>query len=136
MRAFVDTNIFVRLLTGDDPAKAERCAALFEQVEQGDIALFTSEAIIGETVYVLTSKDLYAKTRVQTAQALRPLLELRGLHFDHKLTVLSALDRYETSNLAFEDCLAVEHAVRLGLDGIYSYDRKLGQRTGVNRLEP
>jgi predicted nucleic acid-binding protein len=75
MRAFVDTNVFVRLLTGDDAAKAERCADLFEQVEQGTTALFTSEAIIAEVVYVLTSKDLYAHTRVQTAQALRPLIE-------------------------------------------------------------
>lgn len=136
MRAFVDTNIFVRLLARDDLTKAERSLSLFERVQRGEVDLMTSEAIVAEVVYVLSSKTLYRQTREQIAMALRRLIAIRGLHVDHKQSVLDALDRYEASSMDFEDCLAIEHSLREGLDGIYSFDRKLGRGSGIERLEP
>ena len=37
MSEFVDTNIFIRLLTGDEPPKAARYLALFQQAQHGEI---------------------------------------------------------------------------------------------------
>jgi uncharacterized protein len=55
---FVDTNIFIRYLTKDNPRKAEACFALFHRAKQGEEALTTSETVIGDVVYVLSAKDL------------------------------------------------------------------------------
>lgn len=136
MRAFIDANIFVRLLAGDDEEKAARCLKLFKDCDGGDVELMTSEAIIAEIVYVLSSKTLYGQTRDQIADKLMPLLQLPGLRVTHKQTVLNAMSLYRTTNISFEDCLAIEHASREELDGIYSYDRKLGRATDILRIEP
>lgn len=136
MNSLVDTNIFVRFLTGDEPEKAERCLQLFERGRSGEIDLYTTESIITEIVYVLSSKQIYAKARVDIVDKLSPLLEGRGIRLDHKATIIAALARYRDGRLDIEDCLAVEHAVRLGLDGIHSYDRRIGREGDVTRFEP
>lgn len=38
---FVDTDVIIRLLTGDDLQKQAEAAALFEQVEAGNLATST-----------------------------------------------------------------------------------------------
>ncbi len=55
---FIDTNIFIRFLTKDDPVKAAACYRLFEQAQRQEIELVTSEAVIAEVVFVLSSKRL------------------------------------------------------------------------------
>ena len=136
MNSLVDTNIVVRFLTGDESEKAERYLSLFEGGRRREFDLYTSESIIAEVAYVLSSKQLYAKSRIEIADSLPSLLEGRGIRLDHKSTVVSALGRYRNGQLNFEDCIAVEHVLRLGLDGIHSYDRKLGREEGITRLEP
>lgn len=60
---FVDANVFIRHLTGDDPRKAQACLALFQQAQRNEVRLTTSETVIAEVVYVLSSKNLYNVTR-------------------------------------------------------------------------
>jgi predicted nucleic acid-binding protein len=134
--AFVDTNIFVRFLTGDDPHKANRCFALFQKSQRGEGSLVTSESVVAEVVYVLSSQATYRIPRDTVAAALRPLLADPGLQIDHKASVLRALDLWAASNLDFADCLSAEHVRRAALDGIYSYDRDFDQIHGVTRMEP
>jgi predicted nucleic-acid-binding protein len=134
---FVDTNILVRLFTQDDPEKSERCAELFQRANQGDIELATSEAVIAETVFVLSSPRLYAMPRAEIALLLGSLLGANRLFLDHKSAVLSALELYGHSNLHFVDCLGVAHARRAALPHtIYSYDRDLDLVPGIQRREP
>jgi predicted nucleic-acid-binding protein len=136
MSEFVDTNIFVRLLARDDPVKLARSQLLFERAARGEVELFTCEAVVLEVVQVLESKRLYAMPRPHLAKVVRSVLDIKGLRVDHKTTIISALDLYETSSLEFADCLAVEHCRRLGLTAIYSYDRDFDRAPGVRRLEP
>lgn len=133
---FVDANIFIRALTNDSPGITANCVALFERANSEESALVTSEAIVAEVVYVLTSPRIYQTPRDEVATKLRPFLLCRGLTLDHKASVLSALDLYEGSNLSFEDCLAVQHVLRQKLDGIYSYDRGFLASLGITRHEP
>jgi predicted nucleic acid-binding protein len=136
MSEFVDTNVFLRLLTGDDPRKAARCLALFQRAQQGDVELVTSESVVAEVVFVLASPANYRMLRPTIASALRPLLRNPGLRIDHKGSVIQALDRWEQSRLDFEDCLSVEYVRRLQLAAIYSYDRDFDRVPGLTRLEP
>ena len=53
--AFVDTNIFLRYLTKDDPSKYERCREMFKRAVKGEITLSTSAMVIAELVWTLLS---------------------------------------------------------------------------------
>jgi predicted nucleic acid-binding protein len=135
MSDFVDTNVFIRVLTNDDPTKFARCLALFEEANLGRRRLVTSEAVVAEIVYVLSSRT-YGISRGQIAAALIPLLSSRGIRVEHKRSVLDALELYDRSNLDLEDCLSVAHTRRLRLNAIYSYDRDFDHVASVRRLEP
>ena len=133
---FVDTNIFIRHLTRDDPEKAQACYQLFLSAQRNEVALTTCEAVIAEVVYVLSSKQLYNLPREQIRALLYPLLTLRGLKLSGREVYLRALDVYATSDLDFEDAIAVAHMERHQLSEIYSYDRHFDQMSGLTRLEP
>ncbi len=135
MSEFVDTNVFVRLLTGDDPEKERRSLALFQRAQRGEIGLVTSESVVAEVVFVLSGAT-YRVPRPAVATALRPVLINPGLRIDHKRSMMAALDLWEHSNLDFEDCLSVEHVRRAALAGIYSYDRDFDRVPGIVRREP
>lgn len=136
MNMFVDTNIFLRYLLDDDLAKTARCLDLFQRAAQGDVRLFTSESVVAEIVYVLSSPNLYRLPHSQIAYQLRPLIEIKGLTVDHKRSLLEAIDLYEETRLDFEDCLIVAHMRRNAIVGVVSYDRHFDRIPDVNRIEP
>lgn len=133
---FVDANVFIRAVTQDDMAKSERCIALFEAAERGEVELFTSESVLAEVVFVLSSPALYRLPRHEVAALVRPFIEAKGLRMDFKNSMLAALDLYERTNLDFEDTLSVQHVLRKRLDAIVSYDRDFSLAVGVVREEP
>ena len=137
MSGFVDANVFIRLVTQDDREKAVRCFELLERANRGEIELVTSEAVIAETVYVLSSPRLYGSPRDEITSRLGALLTGSRLRMANKETVLEALELYGSTNLHFVDCLCVAHARRLTVPRVvYSYDRGLDQVPDVPRLEP
>jgi predicted nucleic acid-binding protein len=77
VKAFVDANIFIRLLTGDDPVKERQCLELFRRAQAGDVTLITSSVIIAELTFVLTSRATYNFSRRQVSLGVQSLL---GLH--------------------------------------------------------
>ncbi|MEA2515550.1 MAG: uncharacterized protein QOJ59_5039 [Thermomicrobiales bacterium] len=136
MSEFVDANIFLRYLTKDDAVKSRHARKLFERAALGEFDLTTSEAIVAETVYVLSPNTLYRQGRSDIALALKALFGSGAISLDHQQSVLQALDLYETTKLDFEDCLAVAHSLRATDGRIFSYDRTLSRISGITRLEP
>ena len=135
---FLDTNVILRYLTGDDETKAQACYELFQRAKQGEEELFTCEAIVTEVVYVLSStRAPYRLTHDEIRARLVPILTLRGLRLPQKRVYVEALDLYASSPfLDFEDALAVAHMQRQGIAEIVSYDRDFDRVPGVQRMEP
>ena len=133
---FVDTNIFLRYLTKDDPQKAPACLALFQKAQQNRVRLTTSESVIAETVYLLSSKKVYRLQPQEVKRRLAPLLHLRALKIEHKDTIITALDLYGAYNMDFEDCLSVAHMERQQLKEIYSYGQDFDQVKNIQRRKP
>lgn len=135
---FLDTNVVVRYLTGDDEAKAADCYRLFQRVQRGEEELLTSETVVSETAYVLSSSRLpYRLTHEEIREHLLPLLALRGIRLPHKRVCLHALDIYaDAPFLDFEDALAVAHMAQAGVTEIVSYDRDFDRAPDVQRVEP
>ena len=133
---FVDTNIFIRFLTKDDPKKADACFDLLQRAEKGEINLQTTESVIAETVYILESKRLYNLSRKEIYQKLFPLLKIKSLKIPYKNSLLLALDIYSKKNLDFEDAVLIANSLRVGSKEIYSYDKGIDKVSEVKRLEP
>jgi predicted nucleic acid-binding protein len=133
---FVDTNIFLRYLTRDDPDKAQACFELFKRAEANQITLTVTETVVAEIVYVLSSKRTYNLPRDQIRARLYPLLSLTGMRLPQRQTVLRALDLYVTYPIDFEDALIVAHMQRQTVRELYSYDRDFDQVPDVKRQEP
>jgi predicted nucleic acid-binding protein len=135
-RAVVDTNIFIRAITNDHPTMSEASRGLIQRAARGDVALVTSEAVIAEVCFVLTSPAIYGLNRSDVAEALRPVVALRALRLPDKEIILAALDRWSMSEQRkFVDCLVVERALA-GDALVYSYDRGLDRVPGLIRREP
>ncbi len=133
---FLDTNIFLRYLTGDDPDRSARASALFERVERGEITVTTSESVIVEIVQVLSSKVLYNAPRPEIRNQLRKVLSLGGLVLPHKRSYLRALDIYSATNFDFVDAISVAHVERAHAGQIVSFDRDFDHIEGIVRREP
>jgi len=133
---FVDTNVFLRYLTNDDPIKAKKCLELFQKAKTNKVVLTTSEAVIAEVVYVLVSKRVYNLSHSDVVTRLRPLLILPGLKLAARTTLLRALEIFANYTVDFEDALSHAHMERKQIKEIYSYDTDFDQMENIARIEP
>lgn len=132
---FVDTNLFIRYLTNDDPEKADRVDRLLDQAVKGKISLVTAEMVLAEVVWVLES--FYKIDKHQITDMLKAILATPGLEVLNGKTVENALQYYAFQNIDFIDAYIVALMQKLKIEGIYSFDKKHLQRmTQVKRLEP
>jgi len=134
---FIDTNVFLRFLTADDPEKAVACRELLLRVDAGEEAM-TSETVVAEVFYVLTrGGDGYALDRASLVDRFWPILAAKGLRLPAKGVVRRALAIYaQYPVLDFEDALSVAHMEAVGISEIVSYDRDFDRVAGIARVEP
>jgi predicted nucleic acid-binding protein len=134
---FLDSNIFIRYLAADDAEKTDACGRLFQRIAANDEVVTTSESVISEVVYVLSSRSLYGLTRRDIVSRLRPLLALSSLRITDKQIYFRALDIYVSySSLNFADAVSAAHVEHSRLTDIVSYDRGFDRVPGITRTEP
>jgi predicted nucleic acid-binding protein len=135
---FLDTNIFLRYLIDEYPDKNLACRALFAAAASGEESLITSEAVLGEVIYVLTSKRQYGLPHVEASLRLSSLLAIRGLHVAGKGLHLRALDLYSQYEfLDYEDALSVAYVESNGdISDLVSYDTDFDRLPWIRRSEP
>ncbi len=133
---FVDTDVIIRLLTQDDPEKQAAAAALFEQVERGELTLAAPDTVIADAVYVLSSPRLYNLPRDEIRAMLTALIRLPGFQVRNRRAVLRALDLYATTGIDFGDALIVASMEQAGSQIVHSYDAHFDRIPGVQRVEP
>ncbi len=133
--AYVDADVFVRLISGDVPSKQEASRLLLSRALDGEVTLHVAASTIAEIVHVLTSPNLYKMPRTVAAVAVRALAELPYLHVENRSTVLRALDLLPAAG-KFGDAMLVAVMEREGIGTVYAYDRGYDRISGVTRLEP
>jgi len=87
---FVDTNIFIRYLTNDDPVKADRVEKLLSEAAAGKIRLVTAEMVLAEVVWVLES--FYGLKNVEVGSMVKAILATPGLEVLNSALVEKALE--------------------------------------------
>lgn len=130
LRAFIDTNVLIRHLTGDPPDLAERATRFLADADE----LLLPDLIAAEVVYVLES--FYEVARPQVAEALRAVIAFDGLQVVDPELLLRALEIYELDRLDFAEAYLVASAERSGVGAVASFDRSIDRINTVTRVEP
>jgi predicted nucleic acid-binding protein len=128
--AFVDTNVFVRHLTGDPPDLAERATSYLESAD----VLLVPDLILAEVGDVLES--FYETARPQVAEALRSIVTFPATVTTDQSLLLRTIEIYEAVGLDFADAYLVASAEATGVGVICSFDRSIDRVGTVRRLEP
>ena len=119
---FVDTNVFLRFLTNDDPAKAKRAETLFRDALRGKIRLATSLLVIAEIIWTLES--FYKVAKPDIAAKVEKILNTPNLECPETPLILLALDLYAHANIDFVDAYTAFDMRERGLTQILTYDHK------------
>lgn len=133
--SYADANVFLRYLVGPatphDRLNAETASIFFQRVREGLETFTTSEAVIAEVVFILSSKRHYALPRDEVTERLKPLLELAGCALPRKELCLDALELWtERPELSFVDALGAMYSQQLEIP-IVSFDAALNRVPGV-----
>ena len=114
----VDTNVVVRLLTGDDARQAARASALFRTED-----IWLSKTVILETEWVLRS--LYRFHGAQVSAAMLALTSLPAVRVEDPAALSRALE-WTSLGMDFADAL---HLASRGASAKFvSFDEKLVKR--------
>lgn len=136
VNAYIDTDVIIRLLTGDDEQKRKDAKFLFEQVAEEDLVLYAPDTVIADAVFVLSSPNLYRLPQTKIRDLLVVLLRLSNFKVQNKQVVIKALDLYATANIDFGDAMlaVLTHESQEKL--IYSYDHDFDKIPDIKRKEP
>ncbi len=123
----LDTNVLVRLVTGDDAAQAGRVAA---RIDSGD-AFFVPLTVALELEWVLRGAYKLAPDRV--VAAFEALMSIRNLRFADDQLLTRALNQFRTG-LDFADALHLEAAQNCS--AMLSFDTKFRNQAARAALHP
>ena len=132
---FVDTNVFLRYLTNDDPRKADRIERLLKRAIEGNISLLTNLMVVAELVWTLES--YYGLSRSQISENLTLILNTPNLEIPERQRILKALMLYAEKNIDFADAYNAHFAKDQGVSSIFTYDKRHFDRIEwMKRAEP
>jgi len=134
-KVFVDTNIFLRYLTKDDPVKYERCREIFKKAMEGKLSLFTSEMVIAELIWTLLS--YYKVAKADVIEKVSIIISSQNLHISNRDLIADSLVLYGQKNVDYVDAYNAVFMKSHGLEKIYSYDEDFDVVNGmIKREEP
>lgn len=120
--SYVDTNVILRYLLGDDPTLSLEAKALLEKLEDKE----TGIEVVAECVYVLAG--VYQVPRKEISEILTSLFSHDSWKLFRKDAVLGAIKLYGTSSIDFVDAWLVS-LHRTGGVEILSFDKKVRRLT-------
>jgi predicted nucleic acid-binding protein len=130
---FLDTNVWLRFFTRDDPAKAEACRGLLERAAQGEVRLTTNELVLAELEWTLRS--YYKLPKPEVVERLWAVLGTAALQLPRRGVIEAALLLYERHNVDYVDAYNAAELKARGLTTIVSYDADF-DGLDVKRVEP
>jgi predicted nucleic acid-binding protein len=136
MKKFVDTNIFLRFLTRDNPEKAQKILEFFEVAKRKEWQLVTSDLVIAEVVWVLSSKRLFNLPKEKVKESFLPLLLEDFISFASKGFIAHVFEIFVEKDISFIDAYNAIYARRIQADTILSYDKDFDKLDFITREEP
>jgi predicted nucleic-acid-binding protein len=126
----LDTNVLLRLLTGDHPAQQAAARALLERESSASDPAFVNRVVVIETVWVLES--IYAYTRKEIASAIDALLRTVRIATEDADHVRTAVVAYR-GGADFADALIAACNAARGCRVTVTFDRKAAKKIAAFR---
>lgn len=133
-RPLLDTNVILRHLGQDHPDHSPRATAYIERIENGALAVQTTEFVVFETVFTLERTYKVPKDAIRAA--VLPLIELPGIVLRGKRRFRRVFSVYVEQNVSFVDAYHAVIAREFRMGAIVSFDRGYDRIPGVQRIEP
>lgn len=121
-KAFIDTNILLRLLVRDDEEQHAACVRLLREARQRGVALYLLPVAVLEIVWVLEKVYRYPRPRV--CEIVEAVLNTPELKVEKEEVFRKALAAYEARSIKFADALMAFWGLEAGLSTIYTLDEK------------
>jgi predicted nucleic-acid-binding protein len=134
IRVVADTNLLVRYLTEDDPAKASAVDALLKKAARGRIKILLPSVVAAELVWVLES--FYKMSREQISELVYAILNTPGIDVQDRAIISAATRLYGLTNIDFIDAWIIEFAKAKGVTKIHTFDTKHFRNTGIDASPP
>ncbi len=137
---FLDANILLRALVRSPDPRIRRmnqiAGDLLRAAERGDVEVTTSDAVIAEVAFILTSRAHYQLAASDAAGRIATLVRLRGVKLRDKRIVLRALDLWTANpNLGFVDALTASYAQQPGVE-LATFDSDFDHLPEIVRWSP
>ena len=116
-RKFIDTNIFIRYLTGDDHLKYEKCREIFKKAIGGKIYLATSDIVIAELIWTLLS--YYKASKADVIEKISIIVGTKNLFIPDRDIIADALVLYSRKNIDYIDAYNAVFMKYHGFDEIF-----------------
>ena len=136
----LNANIMLLALTvAEDPKVRimnDQASDLFRRVAEGVDLVTTSESVIAEVAYVLTSKANYSLNVDDAITRIAALVRLEGFRLADKDIVLAALDLWSNHpRIGFVDAITIVHTRHAG-SILATFDRHFDAIPDIVRWQP
>ena len=123
----IDTNIVVRLITGDNPENYQKAKKL---ISKKDKLYIFEDAAMMEVVFVL-SGSVYRFSREEVRRSIEFIMSFENIYFN-KSVIAEALDLYVTHpKLSFVDCYLTAMTAISGEIPLWTLDHKLASQCKI-----
>ena len=121
-KAFVDTNVLIRLIVKDDDLKRKACEKLLEKAKHKEVNLYILPVAVLEIVWVL--EKYYKLDRKTIREFMEAVLNTPELKCEMENTFRNALMLYEEKNVKFADAVMGYWGLDKEISIVYTYDEK------------
>ena len=131
-KVFIDTSVFIRFFTHDDPEKYSDCKDFFRLIESGKLRPYTSNVVILEIVYVL--KQLYKFPLTDVITATKGIINIRNMTLIEKTNTPYALEVFEKAFIKYGDSLIASQLP--ANTKLVTYDKEFTKLKKIATVEP
>lgn len=132
-KIFVDTNIFLRYLTNDDPVSADGIEKIFQNAAKGKVRLVTNSMVMAEIIWVLES--YYERSKEDIEVMITKILNTEGLEVKELIILIQAINLYVSKNIDFADAYNIIYMKDNKLTHILTLDKKHFSRVDELTIE-
>lgn len=120
-KLWLDTNVIIRIITGDPRELADEAEKMIQKVEGGELILRLTPLVIAECCWVLSS--YYEADPEDISEALFKFTNGIGVETEEKLIVQKALRDYAAKNVDFIDAYIAAHAKANPPEDVVTWDK-------------
>jgi len=120
-KLWIDTNVIIRIITGDPTELAEEVGEMIQKVEDGELILRLTPLVVAECCWVLAS--FYEADPKDISDALIKFTNSIGVETEEKSVVQQALQDYAEKNVDFIDAYIAAHAKANPPEDVVTWDK-------------